>query len=38
MDLEREITSKIVVKSKFTTDFLGAVVRDGADELALRAR
>ena len=35
--LERDVKSKRVVKPKFTTDFPGAVVREGADELTLRA-
>ena len=29
--------SKKVVKPEFTTDFPGAVIREGADELTLRA-
>ena len=36
-DLEKETRSKKVVKPRFTTDFLGPVVREGADELTLRA-
>ena len=32
-DLHRETKSKKVVKPKFTTDFPGAVIREGADEL-----
>ena len=36
-DLHRETSSKKVVKPKFTADFPGAVVREGADELTLRA-
>ena len=36
-DLEKEAKSKEVVKPKFTTDFPGAVFREGADELTLRA-
>ena len=36
-DLHRETRSKKVVKPKFTTDFPGAVIREGADELTLRA-
>ena len=35
--LHRETKSKKVVKPKFTTDFSGAVIREGADELTLRA-
>ena len=36
-NLEKETNSKKVVKRKFTTDFLGALFREGADELTLRA-
>ena len=36
-DLEKETTSKKVVKPRFTTHFLGAVIREGADERTLRA-
>ena len=35
-DLEKETRSKKVVKSKFTTHSLGAVIREGADTLTLR--
>ena len=37
-DLNREARSKKVVKPKFTTDFLGAGIHEGTDELTLRAR
>ena len=37
-DLEKETRSKKVEERKFTTDFPGAVIREGADELTLRAR
>ena len=36
-DLEKNMKSRTVVKPKFTTDFPEAVVREGADELILRA-
>ena len=36
-DLEKEMGSKKAVNPKFTTDFPGAVVREGADELTLCA-
>ena len=35
--LHRETRSKKVVKLKFTADFPGAVIGEGADELTLRA-
>ena len=35
-DLEKDMKSTRVVKPKFTTDFPGAVVREGADELTLK--
>ena len=35
--LVKNMESRPVVKLKFTTDFLEAVVRTGADELTLRA-
>ena len=37
-NLEKETRSKKVVEPMFTTDFLGAVVREGASEHTLRAR
>ena len=36
-DSEKNMESRKVVKPKFTTDFLDAMVREGADELTLRA-
>ena len=36
-DLEKDMMSERVVKPKFRTDFPGAVVREGMDELTLRA-
>ena len=36
-DLEKETRSKKVVKPNFTTDYPGAFIREGADELTLRA-
>ena len=36
-DLEKNMESRPVVRPKFTTDFLEAMVREGADELTLRA-
>ena len=33
-DLHRETRPKKVVRPSFTTDFLGAVVQDGAGELS----
>ena len=36
-DLEKNMESRLVVKPMFTTDFAGAVVREGADVLTLRA-
>ena len=36
-DLETETRSKKVVKPNFTTDYPGAFIREGADELTLRA-
>ena len=36
-DLERETKLKKLVKPKFPTDFPGAVIQEGADELTLRA-
>ena len=37
VDLEKHTQSKKVVKPKIATDFPKAVVREGADELTLRA-
>ena len=36
-DLEKNVESRSVVKPKFTTEFLEAVVREAAEELTLRA-
>ena len=36
-DFENDMESRPMVKPKFTTDFPEAVVREGADELTLRA-
>ena len=36
-DLEKYVESRSVVKPKFTTEFLEAVVREAAEELTLRA-
>ena len=36
-DLHKETRSKKVVRPSFTTDFSGAVLRDGAGELTFRA-
>ena len=36
-ELDQNVESRKVVKPKFTTDFPEAVVREGADELTLRA-
>ena len=36
-DMHQETKSKKVVKPKFTTDFPGAVIREGAGKLTLRA-
>ena len=35
-DIEKKLVSEPVVKPKFTTQFLEAVVREGADEVTLR--
>ena len=35
-DLDKNMTSKKVVKPKFTTDVREVVTREGADELSLR--
>ena len=37
-EIEKNMESRKVVKPKFTTDFPEAVVREGADELTLRAQ
>ena len=36
-ELDMDVESRKVVKPKCTTDFPGSVVREGADELTLRA-
>ena len=36
VDLDKNVTSKKVVKPKFTTDVREVVTREGADELSLR--